>query len=212
MSNYLEMQKSGLIENNPTFVQFLGLCPTLAVTVLVSGALLMGISVTIVLIFSNMFVAIFKNYIPDAVRIPIYTTIIATLVTMIIIILETFAPAMYTQLGIYLPLIVVNCLVLGRAEAFASKNKVGISMIDGLVTGVAFTVSLTVIAFIRELLGTGGIKMLHISIMQPSEAAFIFQTGAGAFFTLGLLAWIFNSWKTKRDKQLKAMARGGSNG
>ncbi len=207
MNKYFEMQKDVLIDNNPTFVQFLGLCPTLAVTVLVSGALWMGLSVIVVLIFSNMFVAMFKNFIPDTVRIPVYTTIIATLVTAIIIILQTFLPSVYTQLGIYLPLIVVNCLVLGRAEAFASKNKVGISMLDGLATGVAFTISLTAIALIRELLGTGEISMFHITIMQSSEAAYIFQTGAGAFFTLGLLAWAFNDWKMKREKKLKALTR-----
>ncbi len=207
MNKYFQMQKDVLLDNNPTFVQFLGLCPTLAVTVLFSGALWMGLSVIVVLVFSNMFVSIFKNVIPQSVRIPVYTTIIATLVTMIIMILETFAPAVYTQLGIYLPLIVVNCLVLGRAEAFASKNKVGVSMLDGLATGVAFTVSLAVIAFIRELFGTGQVALLHISIMQSSEAPFIFQTGAGAFFTLGLLAWIFNDWKMKREKKLKAMNR-----
>lgn len=207
MNKYYDMQKDVLVENNPTFVQFLGLCPTLAVTVLVSGALWMGLSVIIVLVFSNMFVSLFKNVIPDSVRIPVYTTIIATIVTVIIIILQTFVPSVYTQLGIYLPLIVVNCLVLGRAEAFASKNKVGLSMIDGLTTGVAFTISLTVIAFIRELLGTGQISILHISLMQASEAPFIFQTGAGAFFTVGLLAWTFNNWKMKRDKKIKALAR-----
>lgn len=207
MNKYYDMQKDVLIENNPTFVQFLGLCPTLAVTVLVSGALWMGLSVIIVLVFSNMFVSLFKNMIPDSVRIPVYTIIIATIVTVIIIILQTFVPSVYTQLGIYLPLIVVNCLVLGRAEAFASKNKVGLSMIDGLTTGVAFTISLTVIAFIRELLGTGQIRILHISLMQASEAPFIFQTGAGAFFTVGLLAWTFNNWKMKRDKKIKALAR-----
>lgn len=207
MNKYLEMQKDVLIDNNPTFVQFLGLCPTLAVTVLVSGALWMGLSVIIVLVFSNMFVSLFKDYIPNSVRIPVYTTIIATLVTFIIIILQTFVPSVYNQLGIYLPLIVVNCLVLGRAEAFASKNKVGASMLDGLATGVAFTISLTVIAAVRELIGTGQIKLLHISLMQANEAAAIFQTGAGAFFTLGLLAWCFNDWKSKRDKRLKLLAR-----
>lgn len=208
MSKYWEMQKDVLVNNNPTFVQFLGLCPTLAVTVLVSGALWMGLSVIIVLVLSNMFVSMFKNYIPTTVRIPVYTTIIATIVTLIIIELETYLPDVYTQLGIYLPLIVVNCLVLGRAEAFASKNPVGISMLDGLATGIAFTVSLTVIAFIRELLGTGEISILHISIMQNTEAAYIFQTGAGAFFTVGLLAWWFNDWKTKKEKRLKMEAKG----
>ncbi len=207
MSKYYDMQKDVLIDNNPTFVQFLGMCPTLAVTVLLSGAIWMGLAVIVVLVFSNMFASMFKSFIPDSVRIPVYTTIIATIVTLIIIFLETFMPTVYQQLGIYLPLIVVNCLVLGRIEAFASKNKVGISMLDGLATGVAFTVSLIAIAFIRELFGTGEIKMLHITIMQSSEAAYIFQTGAGAFFTVGLLAWTFNNWKMKREKKLKALAR-----
>ncbi|MFV0246886.1 MAG: electron transport complex subunit RsxE [Mycoplasmatales bacterium] len=192
-----------LINENPTFVQFLGLCPTLAVTVLFSGAIWMGISVTIVLVLSTFFISLFKNLIPDGVRIPVYTTIIATIVTLLIMILETYAPSIYTQLGIYLPLIVVNCIVLGRAEAFASKNTVRASVYDGFITGIVFLLSLSVIGFVRELFGTGQIKMLHISIMQLSEACQLFTTGAGAFFTLGLLAWAFNSFKRTRDRNIK---------
>lgn len=205
---YREMQRDRLLENNPTLVQFIGLCPTLAVTVLLTGALWMGLSVTIVLIFSNLFISLFKNAIPNTIRIPVYTTIIATIVTVIIIVLETFLPSVYTQLGIYLPLIVVNCIVLGRAEVFASKNSVSLSVLDGLTTGIAFTISLSVIAIIRELFGTGQIKILHISLMQSSEAPFIFQTGAGAFFTLGLLAWAFNYWKMSKQKSERKAVRG----
>lgn len=192
-----------LIDENPTFVQYLGLCPTLAVTILLSGAIWMGISVTIVLVISMFFISLFKKLIPSGVRIPVYTTIIATVVTLIIMVLQTYAPSVYTQLGIYLPLIVVNCIVLGRAEAYASKHSVGASIKDAFITGIVFLISLCVIAFIRELFGTGEIKMLHISLMQASEACALFTTGAGAFFTLGLLAWAFNTFKRSRDRRIK---------
>lgn len=200
---FKRMLKTAMITENPTFVSFLALCPTLGVTTRVGGAVGMGISVIIVLTASNVLVSMIRKLVPYNVRIPVYITIIATLVTVIELLLETFIPSIYSALGIFLPLIVVNCIILGRAESYASKNKVSDSFIDGLTMGIAFTASLVVIAFIREFFGTGSIQMLNVDIFPPNQAINIFQTGAGAFFTVALLAWLFNLYKMDYDKKLK---------
>lgn len=204
---FKRMFKQAMIEENPTFVSYLALCPTLGVTLTLESGLGMGVSVIFVLTLSNILVSLIRKQVPYNVRIPVYITIIATLVTVVSLLLETFVPVVYSQLGIFLPLIVVNCIILGRAEAFASKKKVLDSCVDGLTMGIAFTVSLSVIGLVRELLATGKIGLLNLTFFYPEDAVGIFNTGAGAFFTVGLLAWIFNHYKMQYDKNKKSKKR-----
>ena len=157
--------KNGIIDENPTFRLVLGMCPTLAVTTAVSNALGMGAAATFVLICSNMVIALLRNFIPAKVRIPAYVVIIAAFVTIVQLLMKAFLPALDSALGIFIPLIVVNCIILGRAEAFASKNQVVPSILDGLGMGIGFTLALTLIATIREILGNG--TFLGISLFGP---------------------------------------------
>lgn len=192
MKKFLKMLKQAVIFENPTFVSFLALCPTLGTTNSLSNAIGMGISVIFVLTLSNMTISMIRKLIPSEVRIPVYISIIASLVTVIEMLIQTFVPSLYNTLGIFLPLIVVNCIILGRAESFASENKVVDSIFDGLTMGIAFTLSLSVIAIVREVLATGKIAMFNLSFIDSMFMPSIFTQGAGAFFALGLLAWIFN--------------------
>ncbi len=203
MNNFIKKTKYALIEENPIFVFFLALCPTLATTTSVSNALGMGISVLLVLTLSNLFISSIRNLVPTSIRIPIYITIIASLVTVIEMFINTFLPTLYDALGIFLPLIVVNCIILGRAEAFASKNKIIPSIIDGITMGLSFTIALVVIATFREVLGTARISLFGITLYSEAHAIPIMTQGAGAFFTLGILAWGFNEYKAKYDKAQK---------
>ena len=207
MKNLKERFRISLIDENPTFVSFLALCPTLGTTNSLSNAIGMGVSVLIVLVLSNSIIAAIKSYIPHNIRIPVYITIIATLVTIIQMLMETFIPSLYSTLGIFLPLIVVNCIILGRAEAYASKNNVKNSAIDGLTTGFAFLISLCVIGVARELIGTGSIELLNLTLWEPEQAISIFSQGSGAFLMFGLLAWAFNEFKVKYDRKKKAQAK-----
>ena len=184
----------GLFKENPIFVIALGLCPTLATSTMVINALGMGAGVIFVLVCSNIFISLLKNFIPDDVRIPAYIVVIASFVTIVQMVMEAYAPALYAALGVFVPLIVVNCIILGRAEAFANKNKVLPSILDGLGMGIGFTLALTLIALIREVLGSGTITLPGCVITVPviSIAPIrVIAFPAGALLVLGLLKAFF---------------------
>ncbi len=182
---------NGLLKENPTFVLLLGMCPTLAVTTGVSNAIGMGLSTTAVLICSNLAISLLRKVIPDKIRIAAYIVLIAGFVTVVEMLLKAYLPALSASLGIYIPLIVVNCIILGRAEAFASKNSVGKSAVDGLGMGLGFTASLTLIATVREILGAG--TFLGIPLFGENfEPAVAMVLPPGAFLTLGILLAVIN--------------------
>lgn len=187
----LQIIKNGLIDENPTFVQLLGMCPTLAVTTSLKNGLGMGLSVTAVLIFSNFIISLFRKIIPAKVRIAGYIVIIAAFVTIIQMCLDAYIPVLSESLGIFIPLIVVNCIILSRAEAFASKNTPGKSALDGLGMGLGFTAALCIISAIRELLGFGTIWGITVygKYIQPAA---IITLAPGGFITLGLIIGIKN--------------------
>ena len=192
----------GLFKENPTFVQLLGMCPTLAVTTSVINAIGMGLSATAVLVASNVVISLLRKFIPNKIRIASYIVVIAGFVTVIEMLLEAFLPDISKALGVFIPLIVVNCIILARAEAFASKNSVGASALDGLGMGLGFTMSLTLIGAIRELLGAGtllGINVLGSGFMPAT----IMILPPGAFLVLGTLLGIINVIKSKKEAQDK---------
>lgn len=194
MNILIERLKKGILLDNPTFVQVLGMCPTLAVTTSVQNALGMGLATTAVLICSNTVISLLRKWIPSKIRIPSFVVLIASFVTMIDLLLQAYMPPLHAQLGLFLPLIVVNCLILGRAEAYASKNKVLSSLFDGLGMGLGFTIALSMIGVVRELLGSG--SLLGIRIMPATyEPAIIMILAPGAFFTLALLMALLNALK-----------------
>ena len=197
MTQLAERLKAGIIKDNPTFVQVLGVRPTLAVTTSAVNAIGMGLSTTAVLICSNFAISLIRNLIPSKIRIPSFIVVIASFVTVVEFLLKAYIPALYSSLGLFIPLIVVNCIILGRAEAYASKNKPIASIFDGLGMGLGFTTSLTVIGCIRELLGVG--TLFGIQIM-PSfyTPATVMILAPGAFFTLGILMAILNSVKANK--------------
>lgn len=185
----------GIIISNPVFVLALGLCPTLAVSVSLDNALGMGIGVLFVLLGSNIIISLIRNAVPDMVRIPIFIVIIATFVTIIGLLFEAYVPTLYDSLGIYLPLIVVNCIILGRAEAFASRNRVLYSIADALGAGIGFMLALIVISLFRQLLGTGGLSIFGVELFTlpvlGSNPMLFFILPAGAFLVIGLLLALF---------------------
>ena len=189
MSN-LKILMNGIITENPTFVLLLGMCPTLGTTSSAMNGMSMGLATMFVLICSNMAISALKNVIPDMVRIPGYIVVIATFVTVVQMCMEAFVPALYASLGLFIPLIVVNCIVLGRAEAFAAKNGVVASAFDGIGIGHGFTIALTLLGAIRELLGTG--KLFNLTIMPEQFGSLIFVLAPGAFIALGFLIAIVN--------------------
>ncbi len=209
---FLSQMKDGIVTNNPVLVQFLGMCSTLAVTTSVTNAIGMGLSFTAVLIFSNLFISILRHCIPKQVRIAAFILIISGFVTAVELIVRAFLPALDKSLGLFIPLIVVNCIILAKAESFASKNKPLPSIIDGLASGVGYTLALIALAFVRELLGTGilfaaadgsgGIRVL--GDWYPPATIFIMP--AGAFLTLGFLCAAFNKYRTWSEKREKAKA------
>lgn len=193
MNKYTERLQNGIIKENPTLVMMLGMCPTLAVTSSAVNGLGMGLSTTVVLILSNMLISALRKIIPDKVRIPAYIVIVASFVTIVQLLLQAYIPFLYDALGVYIPLIVVNCIILGRAEAYASKNPVLASAFDGIGMGLGFSIALTVIGICREILGSGAIfgfqfipETFHISI---------FVMAPGAFFVLAALTAIQNKLK-----------------
>lgn len=200
---------NGLIKENPTFVLMLGMCPTLAVTTSAINGLGMGLTTTVVLALSNMIISLLRNIIPDKVRIPAFIVIIASFVTMTELLLEGFLPSLYDALGIYIPLIVVNCIILGRAEAYASKNPVLPSFFDGLGMGLGFSFALTCIGAVRELIGAG--KIFGYSVMPSSYVpCTIFIMAPGAFFVLAALTALQNKIKIAGERRGKDMSRIGS--
>lgn len=191
MGKFKKIASDGLIFNNPTLRLVLGTCPTLALTTAASNGIGMGLAVTFVLICSNVLISLLKNVIPSSVRIPAFVLIIATFVTVVKLVMDKFLPDLYNSLGVYLPLIVVNCIILGRAESFAFKNPVFDSVLDGLFMGLGFTGALTLMGAVREILSNGSIFGLTIWNANTFSIGF-FATSAGAFLTYGLFIAIFN--------------------
>ena len=176
---------NGILRENPVFALVLGMCPTLATTTSAINGMSMGLATTFVLICSNVVISLLKNLIPDKVRIPAFIVVIATFVTMVQLLMQAYLPAIYEVLGLFIPLIVVNCIVLGRAEAFAAKNTVGLSALDGLGMGLGFTLALTLIGAVRELLGTG--CLFGMNLYSETYGMLIFVLAPGAFIVLGYL-------------------------
>ncbi len=199
MKGCLERLYNGIIKENPTFVLMLGMCPTLAVTTSAINGIGMGLSTTAVLIFSNFIIGALHKVIPEKVRIPSYIVIVASLVTVVEMLLEAYVSSLYDALGIYIPLIVVNCIILGRAEAYASKHGAILSLFDGLGMGLGFTLGLTCLGTVRELLGSGSI--FGIRVMPAGFTPItIFVLAPGAFFVLSMLVATQNRLKRKRGK------------
>lgn len=197
MKKLLERLSNGIIKENPIFTQVIGMCPAMAVTTSVENAVGMGLATTVVLVCSNATISLVRKVIPPKIRIPSFIIIIASFVTIIELLLEAYIPGLYSSLGIFLPLIVVNCLVLARAEAFASKNTMVYSIFDGLGMGLGFTVALAILGAVREILGAGTI--LNITVMPASyQPALIMILAPGAFFALGILMALINVYKSKK--------------
>ncbi len=190
---------NGIIKENPVLVLVLGTCPTLAISTTVSGAIGMGIAATFVLICSNMVISALRKVIPDKVRIPCYITVIAAFVTIVMMLIEAFVPSLYSALGIYLPLIVVNCIILGRAEMFANKNTIIDSMLDGVGMGLGFTATLTVMATIREIIGNG--TWFDIRLIPEGYQIGAMVKTPGGFFTFGLVMAILAAILAKKGKK-----------
>lgn len=197
MNNNLRVLINGIIKENPIFVLLLGMCPTLATTSSAINGMSMGLATMFVLICSNAAISLLKNVIPDMVRIPAYIVVIATFVTIIEMLMNAYVPALADSLGIFIPLIVVNCIVLGRAESFASKNGVTSSLFDGMGIGLGFTLALTLLGAVREVLGTG--RIFSVSIYPESFGSLIFILAPGAFIVLGYLIAIFNKLQRKES-------------
>ena len=206
MNNAKERLVNGLFKENPTFVLMLGMCPTLAVTTSAMNGLGMGLTTTVVLALSNVMISLLRNIIPDKVRIPAFIVVIASFVTIVELLLEGFIPSLYDALGIYIPLIVVNCIILGRAESYASKNPVFSSLFDGLGMGLGFTMALTIIGAIREVLGAGEVFGYHVMPASYVPVS-IFVLAPGAFFVLAGLTAIQNYIKIQGEKKGKDMSK-----
>ena len=185
----LQLITKGILKENPTFVLILGMCPTLGVTSSAINGMGMGVATMAVLIMSNMVIAMIKNLIPDKVRIPAFIVVIASFVTIIEMLMKAYVPALYASLGVFIPLIVVNCIILGRAEAFASKNGVIDSALDGIGIGIGFTLSLTIIGMVREALGAGSIFGYNFA---GDVMPLLFILAPGGFIVLGYLMVLFN--------------------
>lgn len=206
MNSAKERLVNGIIKENPTFVLMLGMCPTLAVTTSAINGLGMGLTTMVVLALSNVFISLLRNVIPDKVRIPAFIVIIASFVTVVELLLQGYIPFLYDALGIYIPLIVVNCIILGRAEAYAYKNPVLPSLFDGIGMGLGFSVALTCIGAVRELLGAGEIFGIHV-MPESFVPVSIFIMAPGAFFVLAVLTAIQNKVKINGERKGKDMSR-----
>jgi electron transport complex protein RnfE len=196
--NLGQVFKNGLVDENPTFVQLLGMCPTLAVTTSAINGLAMGLATTIVLVGSNLVISAMRKIIPDKIRIPAFIVIIATFVTIIEMFMHAYAIDLYASLGLFIPLIVVNCIILGRAESFASKNAAPASIVDGLGMGLGFAGALMILGSIRELLGVGSIFGFTI-LGGAFKPAIMMILPPGAFLTLGLLIAIYQHSKNRKE-------------
>jgi electron transport complex protein RnfE len=206
MNKYTERLYNGIIKENPTFVLMLGMCPTLAVTSSAINGLGMGLSTTVVLVLSNLLISAFRKVIPNGVRMPAFIVIVASLVTIVEFMMKAYFQSLSSALGVYIPLIVVNCIILGRAESYASKNPVLPSIFDGLGMGLGFTIGLTCIGLVRELLGAGqifGAQVLSLSWFTPIT---IFVMAPGAFLVLAFLVAGMNIIRKKMDEKGKPLA------
>lgn len=195
--NSLKIIANGLIKENPTFVLLLGMCPTLATTTSLINGISMGLSTAFVLICSNIAISLIKNLTPDAVRIPVFVVVIASFVTVLQMCLAAFFPSINSSLGLYIPLIVVNCIILGRAEAFACKHGALDSMLDGIGVGLGFTLGLSLLGFFRELLGMGCV--MGIRLLPETAGMLLFILPPGAFITLGYLIAVVNRLRAKQQ-------------
>lgn len=195
MAKNIKILFNGIIKDNPVFVLLLGMCPTLATTSSAINGMSMGLATMFVLVCSNVVISLLKNLIPDLVRIPAFIVVIATFVTIVEMVMNAYLPALADSLGLFIPLIVVNCIVLGRAEAFAAKNNVLSSLFDGIGIGLGFTLALTVLGLTREFLGTG--KMFSFSIFPEDFGMTLFVLAPGAFIALGYLVAVFNKLQRK---------------
>lgn len=191
--NNFKVLLNGIVKENPTFVLLLGMCPTLGTTSSAINGMSMGLATTAVLIFSNIIISLIKNLIPDMVRIPSYIVVIASFVTLLQMVMQAFVPDLYATLGLFIPLIVVNCVVLGRAEAFAAKNNPLASLFDGIGMGLGFTLGLTLLGAMRELLGTG--KIFGLTLFGEEYGMLLFVLAPGAFIALGYLIALVNKLK-----------------
>ena len=207
MNKNVERLYNGIIKENPTFVLMLGMCPTLAVTSSAINGLGMGLSTTVVLVLSNLLISAFRKVIPNGVRMPAYIVIVASLVTVVQFMMQAYTPSLSDSLGVYIPLIVVNCIILGRAASYASKNPVVPSIFDGLGMGLGFTLGLTLIGLFRELLGAGqifGAQVLSLSWFTPIT---IFVMAPGAFLVLACLVAVMNIVRAKMEAKVKPLAK-----
>lgn len=191
--NQIKVFWNGLVKENPTFVLLLGMCPTLGTTSSALNGMSMGLATMAVLIFSNLIISLIKSFIPDMVRIPSYIVVIASLVTILQMVIKAYAPEIDQSLGLFIPLIVVNCIILGRAEAFAAKNDPISSVTDGVGMGLGFTMALTLLGGVRELLGTG--RIFSFGVFPEDYGALVFVLAPGAFIALGYLIAIVNRLK-----------------
>ena len=193
--NKLKIILNGIVTENPTFVLMLGMCPTLGTTSSAINGMSMGLATMFVLMCSNVVISCIKDFIPDKVRIPAFVVIIAAFVTVLQLCMQAYLPALYQSLGLFIPLIVVNCIILGRAEAFAAKNNPFDSLLDGIGIGLGFTLALTLLGACRELLGTG--RIFNLTIFPEEYGALAFVLAPGAFIALGLLIALVNKLKTR---------------
>ena len=206
MNKYLERLYNGIIKENPTFVLMLGMCPTLAVTSSAINGLGMGLSTTVVLVFANLLISIFRKKIPNGVRIPAFIVIVASLVTIVEFLMKAYLQSLSESLGVYIPLIVVNCIILGRAESYASKNGPIASVFDGIGMGLGFTVGLTFIGLIREILGAGTIFNIPVLLNIGFTPITIFIMAPGAFLVLAFLVAGMNIIRKKMEEKGKPLA------
>ena len=210
MNKYIERIYNGVIKENPTFVLMLGMCPTLAVTTSAINGAGMGLASLVVLALSNLMISLLRNFIPDRVRMPAYIVVVASFVTMVQFLMQAYLPALNESLGIYIPLIVVNCIILGRAESYASKNTAILSLFDGIGMGLGFTIGLTLLGMFREVLGAGtifGFNFIRANNPTSFEPISIFVMAPGAFFVLAFLVAIMNKIKTKKGKPIIDICR-----
>ena len=196
MSNLGKIFKNGIIDENPTFVQVIGMCPTLAVTSSAINGIGMGLSTAVVLACSNLAISLLRKIVPDKIRIPCFVVVIATFVTIVQMLLKAYVPALDKALGLYIPLIVVNCLILARAESFACKNKPFPSLVDGFAMGLGFTIALTILGAVREILGAGSV--FGVAFLPETFNTLLFILPPGAFLTLGCLMAVFNTLTKKK--------------
>ena len=206
MNKYIERLYNGIVKENPTLILMLGMCPTLAVSTRAINGIGMGLSTTAVLILSNLVISLLRKLIPDQVRLPAYIVVVASLVTVTELTMQAYLPSLYEALGIYIPLIVVNCIILGRAEAYANKHSAGLSVMDGLGMGLGFTLALTLVSVIREFLGNGTFFGLQV-LPESVDPIAIFVQPPGAFLVLALIIAVMNAIGIK-SRQRKLVESG----